>query len=984
MTAKQERDATDLPFTVNQVIAEEIEKLRPQWPKFTASTASDTSDDRSTNLKALYSAIHKSSGAVATGDAETQSLSALCFSGGGIRSATFNLGVLQSLARMGLLGKFDYLSSVSGGGYIASWLRLWMNREGRANVLTALGQPQANEQSDTTKAADGNGSFSTPGPDPTAPEPGAVRNLREYSNYLTPRLGLFSGDSWTAAAIVLRNLILNWLVIVPLIAMVTSLPLLFLLLVKSSGIGTSFGFKLAIGAVLLELLASGNVYWLRRFRPPSGTRQRRYILSCVMPIWLAAACLSWAALELDLPWLAADVVATNADKQLFAGFAALWCIGVPVVGWAIVEILVLLGVDAPSPRTLRSLGWEILGLFLSGVIASLLLTGAVSWWLKDLSERPALFVILATPILLSIYLLARSLFVAIAGIAERPRGTDESAAAADADREWWARLSGWVLLFVAFWIGGTSVSFLGAHLLEQFDTYKTLVTASVGSVGGLSGLIGALIASSEKTSSNGATTGPSGLQKWALMAAAPLFIVSVIVLVTWLMIWLAEKFTGTPGLFDLAQDPHCIPPPLSVNLAGQFLGLVVLVLFFTAATSRIVNVNRFSLHGLYRNRLVRAYLGASNMKREPDPFTGFSVDDNEKLWKLGAEKNEQETKLLPIINATLNLVRGNDKLAWQERKAESFSMTPYYCGNFQEGYRKSDEYGARDGISVGTAVTISGAAANPNMGYNSSPALGFLMAMFNLRLGAWLGNTNRNGRTTYRNTGPKQAWWPLIAEMLGLTSSGGKYINLSDGGHFDNLGLYEVVLRRCRYVLVSDAGQDDKFGFEDLGNAIRKIRIDLGVPIEFTDRIGILPNPRDDVKDPPAGGYYATARIRYSEIDRNTDGTPVPDGLLIYVKPSIAGARQIPYDVYSYSRGNKMFPHEPTSDQWFSESQFESYRALGDHILWQLGVNASGDALRDSSIEAFMRRMTTKIAAVADEAEKTGEINLPKQSDPRD
>ena len=196
------------------------------------------------------------------------------------------------------------------------------------------------------------------------------------------------------------------------------------------------------------------------------------------------------------------------------------------------------------------------------------------------------------------------------------------------------------------------------------------------------------------------------------------------------------------------------------------------------------------------------------------------------------QRPPSEARLLPIINTTLNLVHG-ENLAWQQRKAESFSMTPLYCGNWLEGYRRSTEYGRREGITVGTAITISGAAANPNMGYSSSPVLAFLMSIFNVRLGAWLGNTNARGNKTYLRPGPKLALKPLFAEVFGLTNSSRRYVNLSDGGHFDNLGLYEVVLRRCRHVLVSDAGNDGSFAFEDLGNAIRKIRIDFGIPIEF-------------------------------------------------------------------------------------------------------------------------------------------------------
>jgi hypothetical protein len=192
---------------------------------------------------------------------------------------------------------------------------------------------------------------------------------------------------------------------------------------------------------------------------------------------------------------------------------------------------------------------------------------------------------------------------------------------------------------------------------------------------------------------------------------------------------------------------------------------------------------------------------------------------------------------------------------------------------------------------------------------------------------------------------------PLFAEIFGLTNSSRGYVNLSDGGHFDNLGLYEVVLRRCRHVLVSDSGQDKDFEFGDLGNAIRKIRIDFGIPIVFKRRIEILPNEPEK-----PGLYCAIAEICYSEIDGGADGQE--NGDLIYIKPTLrgrirptppAGDTVVPYDVYSYGRSSPEFPHESTVDQWFSESQFESYRALGSHIVGQL----SG-SLSDAGFQEFL------------------------------
>ena len=105
------------------------------------------------------------------------------------------------------------------------------------------------------------------------------------------------------------------------------------------------------------------------------------------------------------------------------------------------------------------------------------------------------------------------------------------------------------------------------------------------------------------------------------------------------------------------------------------------------------------------------------------------------------------------------------------------------------------------------------------------------MTLFNIRLGWWLGNPGRAGQDAYSRSYPGFAVGPMLAEAFGFTNEQKRYAYLSDGGHFENLGLYEMVLRRCRCLLVSAAGCDETMEFQDLGNAIRTIRIDPGIDI---------------------------------------------------------------------------------------------------------------------------------------------------------
>jgi hypothetical protein len=143
-----------------------------------------------------------------------------------------------------------------------------------------------------------------------------------------------------------------------------------------------------------------------------------------------------------------------------------------------------------------------------------------------------------------------------------------------------------------------------------------------------------------------------------------------------------------------------------------------------------------------------------------------------------------------------------------------------------------------------------------------------------------------------------------------------------------------MVLRRCRFIVVVDASADPTCGFADLGNAIRRIRVDLGVPIEFpADDFHIRARGGDG--SAPAGAYWAMGRIRYSAADmppgEPADRAPDYDGRILYVKPSYYGTE--PRDVCNYAESSPTFPHESTTDQFFSESQFESYRALGEFIV---------------------------------------------------
>jgi len=224
-------------------------------------------------------------------------------------------------------------------------------------------------------------------------------------------------------------------------------------------------------------------------------------------------------------------------------------------------------------------------------------------------------------------------------------------------------------------------------------------------------------------------------------------------------------------------------------------------------------------------------------------------------------------------------------------------------------------------------MTISGAAVSPNWGYHSSPLTAFLMTLFNVRLGAWLPNPIPENARNLDLAKPENVFTALAAELLGSTNDRGQAVYLSDGGHFDNLGIYEMFRRRCAVIVVVDADADPDCKLLDLGAALRRAEIDMEVRVEWTDWLG----SRTDRKPETSGLGFG--RIFYKEGG---------EGVLVYMKPDYGP--DLPVTVRAYGAEHATFPHESTLDQWFTESQFESYRALG---LWQAArmLGKAGPAL---------------------------------------
>ena len=208
---------------------------------------------------------------------------------------------------------------------------------------------------------------------------------------------------------------------------------------------------------------------------------------------------------------------------------------------------------------------------------------------------------------------------------------------------------------------------------------------------------------------------------------------------------------------------------------------------------------------------------------------------------------------------------------------------------------------------------MSGAAASPNMGYSTSPLVAVLLTMFNVRLAWWFPNP---GRSAYV---PFVSLYYLVKELFGIADEKGHYINVSDGGHFENLGIYELIRRRCKVIIACDAECDSSLSFGSLGNVVRICETDFGARIDIDVRS--IEREKDSRN---SRSHCTVGRITYANGSQ---------GYLVYLKSSVTGDEDV--GIAQYRAAHPAFPHEPTSDQFFAEDQFESYRRLGHHIAAQ-------------------------------------------------
>lgn len=539
-------------------------------------------------------------------------------------------------------------------------------------------------------------------------------------------------------------------------------------------------------------------------------------------------------------------------------------------------------------------------------------------------------------------------------------------------------------------------AFLWLH--TQFQTPWTFLVAVATALTAFGNKLVAIA-----TATRGDRSWPGFLKHWASRVA--LYAAALAVPLLLWSVYLAFCYWGIDG--EEVAKPMCVPPhaPDWLTWLRYYSGLGPIGIYAIAAVFLIwwslwITPNANSLHGYYRDRLSRAFLWLNLESQDQeetteDPkkinlarywakvgnavraalVTDVNVDQIKlsSLKKKDGEKWSDDVRFAPylLMNTAVNL-EGSDYLNQRGRNADSFFFSPRYVGSEATGYGRTETLEKADtNADLGTAMAISGAAASANMGASTIKALRFSLAALNVRLGYWLPNPRylENWHRAVRwaaNIGPLY----FALETFGLLNEKTQNVYLTDGGHFDNLGLYELLRRRCKVIIVADAEADPPLNFASLIRLQRYARIDLGVLIDLpwedirrsSDKI-TKETPHGPLDDPEqcCGPHVAIGRIDYGEDER---------GALIYIKASVSGDESDL--IRDYRRRNPAFPHETTLDQFFSEEQFEVYRALGFHATRNFFIGRDCAAMLRTSpvkdwpefIQRALNRLNTPANAV--------------------
>ncbi|MBR0881099.1 hypothetical protein ABIF65_006984 [Bradyrhizobium japonicum] len=896
----------------------------------------------------------------------------LALSGGGIRSSAVCLGVLQALNHHNLIGRIDYLSTVSGGGYIGTSLSATMTTARRF----VFGERPAGVTVTSAEISD------TP----------SVGHLRNYSNYLIPA---GARDLLTGVAIVVRGLVANIGLTLPIVLLLAAITIwstpLRSCLTDANIFGISlnnrslcelhdfsdidrYGFStFGLVVALVMFACSGLAYFTSRSVRGSGPS---VVFAYVggIALLLGVACdfarflkVQHFALSLSIAIIGGVLFFGWALKQSLASpgkrqeFRSHW----PSMGATFLVLLAVIAFFEFQPFMLEQMFDVAESSAIGGPAAAVAIT-----WIKSLAAVAAPIGVFVTAF--------RQQFV------ELLKGNSASSQ--------WGSLVLAVVAKVALWIAGLALPLViwVAYLYLSYWGIANDLFERCPSVMGATSQRECLV--------NAKSNAPSGslagriqfdASKGTLSAeitpkAAPQVVADAEQLTpTWhtpaWLLFLAQKAGQVvqvrfPSLFQGNASELAYSYSLHMVILYTFAGVLLFAISFC------LTPNANSLHRLYRDRLSKAFLfdptrsadgRVAPAEASLDQGRDFKALDRMKLTDLYAAPAATARTPGPpaapklhapyqLINTALN-IQGSDFANRRGRNADFFVFSALNVGSEATGYAptalvQDDE----QSLDLATAMAISGAAASSNMGSSSIKALTPTLALLNVRLGYWL----KNPRYVDERVRPQRRSTPIYfwSEISGRLYENSDSVYLTDGGHIENLGVYELLRRRCKVIIAVDAEADAPMNFGSLMTLQRYARIDLGVridlpwtPIRERTR-ALMARNADKAGDPGAADERDDiardhVHVAIGTIDYGGD----EQGYLVYVKSSLNGDEN-DY-IRDYARRNDRFPHETTGDQFFSEEQFEVYRALGFHMAHGF-LSGDNPVAVGSGVDPHMARFT--------------------------
>lgn len=766
----------------------------------------------------------------------------LALSGGGIRSASYCLGVLQALAYRRALPQVDYLSSVSGGGYIGASLSYLLHQSAKGAADSGFKRAPKFDVSRENFPYVAYPMVGVAGVAASHPASGLVdrelrrhenfkgrllRRLRQSANYLVPGHGI---TYLSLAGVVLRNLTSSLVVHVALLVV-----LFQLLLLKGWFVFLPHADSAAVSPAAALVIPPSNV-----FLSLSGDAVLAYSLLSVLYIVLTR---SFDLLE-------------RGGRRSSYWVRRQYEVAVHYLFVTAIALLVLGG-----------LPWVY------ELLAGLHLTHIQGWFqMLDKGDK-------SNPV-------ATGIVATVIGIIGNLWGFLQ------------ARSSSKPRIPTGLLVGLASVLLsFGLLLLVYMLTGWLRVNHALGGDGGILAMAGSLLL----------------MFGWLPEA-------NYVSLHRFYRDRLMDLFL--PDLQVVQDDMLASTRPLHLTVWSGIVG---------------------SLKALYR-RIVGPQPGDATLLGDLCQPANFS-DSGNKLLR----------GPYPILNANVVLTASQHP-RYRPRGGDNFIFSPLFCGSRATGWTATDRTPG-SGFTLATAMAISGAAVNPNAGpggegITRQPVLSVLMGLLNLRLGYWATNARRAAKANSSGMGlswgkPNQLY-PGLFESFGRfnLNERARYSLLTDGGHFENLGLYELVRRRLKLIIVCDASADPDFKFTDLANAIQKARADFGALIDITDDqlATLIPQPQEaHGAQARAAQGHLIAPIRYSTRVEQDSEREV--GTLILLKAT--AFKGAPADLFSYRREHPEFPNQSTLDQFFDEKQFDSYRELGYITAYQMlkEIEASGPEL---------------------------------------